>query len=177
MNITEAPNSFTQVAASMLAGKYLTFRLGAEEYGLEIMKVQEIIGLLPVTHVPRAPAYVRGIVNLRGRIVPTIDLRAKFGLPAIPDTGKTCIIVVEVRGPSSGKISIGLIVDEVAEVLNISADSADHVSNFAGNIAMTYIQGVGVVDNTVKMLLDIDKVMTFDEVKVIQKALPAGKPA
>lgn len=167
MNSQQAPNTFANVAASMIAGKYLTFRLGAEEYGVEIMKVQEIIGLLPVTQVPRVPHYVRGIVNLRGRVVPTIDLRAKFGMPAVADSGKTCIIVVEI-GTASGKLSLGLVVDEVADVLHIDGNSADHVSHFAGNIQMDYVLGVGLVNGGVKILLDIDKVMTFEEVRAVQ---------
>ena len=109
-----------------LAGKYLTFRLANEEYGLEIIKVQEIIGLMPVTHVPRVPEYVRGVINLRGRIIPTIDLRSKFNLERVPDTDKTCIIVVEVMSPKGGKMSMGIIVDEVAEVLEVP------VSHFLG---------------------------------------------
>ena len=158
--------------APLMAGKYLTFRLNEEEFGLEIMKVQEIIGIMPVTHLPRLPQYVRGIVNLRGRIVPTVDLRLKFGLPSVPDTGKTCIIVVEVQS-AKGNLNVGLIVDEVAEVVHIDANEADHVSQFAGNIAMEYVLGVGVVNDSVKILLDIDKVMTFDEVKDIQTLIPS----
>src|SRR5690349_11257998 len=170
MNHPQTSNSFADVASSMLAGKYLTFKIGAEEYGLEIMKVQEIIGLLPITHVPRVPDYVRGIVNLRGRIVPTVDVRKKFGMPVVADTTKSCIIVVEVES-GKGRLSVGLIVDEVAEVVHIDANHTDHVSHFAGNLPMQYILGVGVVNESVKMLLDIDKVMTFEEVKSLhQKA-------
>jgi len=152
--------------AQAMAGKYLTFHLDQEVFGLEIMKVQEIIGLQPITHIPQVPGYVRGIINLRGRIVPVIDLRLRFGLPAVADTGKSCIIVVDVRA-AARSLSVGLLVDEVAEVLHIAANSAEHVSHFAGNIAMEYILGVGVVQDAVKMLLDIDKVMTFEEVKAI----------
>jgi purine-binding chemotaxis protein CheW len=160
--------------AATLAGKYLTFRLAGEEFGLEIMKVQEIIGLLPVTRVPHLPSYMRGIVNLRGRIVPTIDLRAKFGLPPTSDTVKTCIIVVEVK--SRGKmLSLGLIVDEVAEVLHIGAGDASPVAQFAGAIPMDFMLGVGVVNDAVKVLLDVDKVTTFEDVQAVMTA--AGSQA
>jgi purine-binding chemotaxis protein CheW len=151
-----------------LAGKYLTFRLAAEEYGLEIIKVQEIIGLLPVTHVPRVPEYVRGVINLRGRIIPTVDLRTKFGMERIADTEKTCIIVVEVGSPKGGKMNMGIIVDEVAEVLDIAADELDHPPEFGTSVNMSFILGVGIVKEGVKILLDIDRVLTTEEAKIVQ---------
>jgi len=150
-----------------LAGKYLTFRLANEEYGLEIMKVQEIIGMMQVTHVPRVPDYVRGVINLRGRIIPTIDLRAKFGLERVQDTDKTCIIVVEIMS-AKGKVSVGIIVDEVAEVLDVGADEVDRAPEFGTSLSMDFILGVGIVKGAVKILLDIDKVLTFEEAKIVQ---------
>src|SRR5579863_9509948 len=150
-----------------LAGKYLTFRLASEEYGLEIMKVQEIIGMMPVTQVPRVPDYVRGVINLRGRIIPTIDLRSKFGLERIADTDKTCIIVVEIMS-AKGKVSVGIIVDEVAEVLDVGADEVDRPPEFGTSLSMDFILGVGIVKGGVKILLDIDKVLTFEDTKVMQ---------
>jgi purine-binding chemotaxis protein CheW len=164
-NQTGAAKS-AQMAA--LAGKYLTFRLANEEYGLEIIKVQEIIGLMPVTHVPRVPAYVRGVINLRGRIIPTIDLRSKFGLERVPDTDKTCIIVVEVVSPKGGKVSMGIIVDEVAEVLDVAQEEVDQAPEFGTTLSMDFLLGVGIVKGGVKILLDIDKVLTWEEVKVVQ---------
>ncbi|HEX7927059.1 MAG TPA: chemotaxis protein CheW [bacterium] len=155
-----------QLAA--LAGKYLTFRLANEEYGLEIIKVQEIIGLMPVTHVPRVPDYVRGVINLRGRIIPTINLRAKFGLEPVPDTDKTCIIVVEVASPKGGKVSMGIIVAEVAEVLDVAAEEVDQAPEFGATLSIDFILGVGIVKGGVKILLDIDKVLTWEEVKAMQ---------
>jgi purine-binding chemotaxis protein CheW len=150
-----------------LAGKYLTFRLANEEYGLEIMKVQEIIGMMPVTQVPRVADYVRGVINLRGRIIPTIDLRTKFGLERIPDTDKTCIIVVEIMS-AKGKVSVGIIVDEVAEVLDVGESEVDHAPEFGTSLSMDFILAVGIVKGGVKILLDIDKVLTFEETKVMQ---------
>ncbi len=158
-----------------LAGKYLTFRLANEEYGLEIMKVQEIIGMMPVTQVPRVPEYVRGVINLRGRIIPTIDLRSKFGLERIPDTEKTCIIVVEILS-AKGKVSVGIIVDEVAEVLDVAANEVDRPPEFGTSLSMDFILGVGIVKGGVKILLDIDKVLTFEETKVVQGIVQTNLP-
>jgi len=150
-----------------LAGKYLTFKLGEEEYGLEIMKVQEIIGMMPITKVPRVPEYVRGVINLRGRIIPTIGLRSKFAIKQIEDTEKTCIIVVEIMS-SRGKVNVGILVDEVAEVLDIDADEIDRAPEFGTSLHTDFILGVGVVKGEVKILLDIDKVLTTEEVGTIQ---------
>jgi purine-binding chemotaxis protein CheW len=161
----------TQMAAKTgslagLAGKYLTFRLANEEYGLEIMKVQEIIGMMPVTQVPRVPDYVRGVINLRGRIIPTVDLRSKFGLDRVPDTDKTCIIVVEIMA-AKGKVSVGIIVDEVAEVLDVAENEVDRAPEFGTTLSMDFILGVGIVKGGVKILLDVDKVLTTEETKVV----------
>lgn len=150
-----------------LAGKYLTFKLDEEEYGLEIMKVQEIIGMMPITKVPRVPGYVRGVINLRGRIIPTIDLRAKFGIETVEDTEKTCIIVVEVMS-SRGSVNVGIIVDQVAEVLDIEAGEIDQAPEFGTSLDTDFILGVGVVEGDVKILLDIDKVLTTEEVSTMQ---------
>lgn len=151
-----------------LAGKYLTFKLAEEEYGLEIIKVQEIIGLMPITKVPRVPDYMRGVINLRGRIIPTIDLRSKFSLPTVEDTDKTCIIVVEVMS-IKGKVNVGIIVDQVAEVLDVAADEIDHAPEFGTALRTDFILGVGIVKGSVKILLDIDKVLTSEEVAVAQQ--------
>lgn len=156
-----------------LAGKYLTFKLAEEEYGLEIIKVQEIIGLMPVTKVPRVPDYMRGVINLRGRIIPTIDLRTKFGLPRVEDTDKTCIIVVEVMSPK-GKVNVGIIVDQVAEVLDIAGNEIDHAPEFGTVLHTEFILGVGIVKGDVKILLDIDKVLTSEEISAVQSLAAAG---
>ena len=155
-----------------LAGKYLTFKLMDEEYGLEIIKVQEIIGLMPITKVPRVPVYMRGVINLRGRIIPTIDLRSKFGLDAVPDTDKTCIIVVEVMS-SKGKVNVGIIVDQVAEVLDVAANEIDHAPEFGTALRTDFILGVGIVKGAVKILLDIDKVLTSEEISTVHSVAAA----
>ncbi len=150
-----------------LAGKYLTFRLAEEEYGLEIMKVQEIIGLLPVTKIPRVPNYVRGVINLRGKIIPTVELRTKFGLERMDDTEKTCIIVVELQ-TSKGRIDMGIIVDEVAEVMDFNPENIGSAPDFGTSLDTAFILGVGVVKESVKILLDIDKVLTTGDISALE---------
>ena len=150
-----------------IAGKYLTFLLDEEEYGLEIIKVQEIIGLMAITKVPRVPTYMRGVINLRGRIIPTVDLRAKFDIEKAEDTEKTCIIVVEIMSPK-GKVNVGIIVDQVAEVLDVAANEIDFAPEFGTNLHTDFILGVGIVKGQVKILLDIDKVLSTEEKQTIQ---------
>lgn len=149
-----------------LAGKYLTFKLADEEYGLEILKVQEIIRMQTVTRVPRTPDYVRGVLNLRGKVIPVIDLRSKFSMETQEDTDKTCIIVVQVSGGEQ-RIVMGVIIDEVREVLDIGADCIEDTPSFGASINTEFIIGIGKVGDNVKMLLDIDKVLTATEVAAI----------
>lgn len=141
-----------------LSGKYLTFTLGAEEFGLQILKVREIIGYMDITAVPRAPQDVRGVINLRGQVVPIVDMRARFGMDAAEVTDQTCIIVVEVK---AGRQSFhtGIIVDHVCEVLDIDGKDIEPTPQFDGNVDTSFILGMGKIGNAVKILLDIDKVL------------------
>jgi purine-binding chemotaxis protein CheW len=145
-----------------LAGKYLTFRLGGEEYGLEILKVQEIIQMQTVTRVPRTPDYVRGVINLRGRVIPVVDRRRKFGFDAADDTGKTCIIVVQITFEDS-RVVMGIIIDEVKEVLDIKPENIGETPAFDKSVNTGFILGIGKIDGSVKLLLDIDKVLNVKE--------------
>jgi purine-binding chemotaxis protein CheW len=140
------------------AGKYVTFFLDDEEYAVEILKVHEIIGMLPVTHVPGAPLYVLGILNLRGTVIPVVDLRTKFGMPQTEETSETCIVVVQVRG-----IRMGAVVDRVSEVMDISQDEIQETPSFGVNVNTNFILGIGKSSGNVKLLLDIDEVLTTDE--------------
>jgi purine-binding chemotaxis protein CheW len=149
------------------AGKYLTFNIGKEVYGIEILKVQEIIGMMQVTRVPRTPAFVRGVVNLRGKVIPVIDLRLKFGLEGKEDNDRTCIIVVQV-GQGGGSVIMGLIVDEVSEVLNVLADQIEASPSFGSKVDTDFILGMGKVAQKVVMLLDVDKVLASDELATVQ---------
>jgi purine-binding chemotaxis protein CheW len=144
------------------AGKYLTFNQGMEVYGIEILKVQEIMGMIPVTRVPKTPAYVRGVVNLRGKVIPVIELRRKFGVEAKEDTDRTCIIVVQVN-LNGCPVIMGLIVDEVSEVLNILAEQIEASPAFGAKVDTDFILGMGKVGKKVVMLLDVDKVLSADE--------------
>jgi purine-binding chemotaxis protein CheW len=143
-------------------GKYLTFALGKEEYGLEILKVREIIGYMDITAVPRTPSFVKGVINLRGQVISVIDLRTKFEMEAAAKTDETCIIVVEI--PFQGrKLSTGIIVDRVSEVLSIASENIEEPPTFGSSVATDFILGMGKIGQSVKILLDIDKVLTTDE--------------
>lgn len=146
-----------------LAGKYLTFRLGEEIYALEILKVQEIIGLMKVTNVPRTPDFIRGVINLRGKVIPVIDLRLKFGSLDLVDTDRTCIIVVQLEAASES-IIMGIIVDEVSEVVDIISEQIEEPPTFGDSINTEFILGMGKIEQKVIMLLDIEKVLTQDEI-------------
>jgi len=161
----------TPVARIAQAGKYLSFVLGQEEYGLEILKVQEINGMMDITRVPRTPKYVRGVINLRGRVIPIVSLREKFTMPSIEDDEKTCIIVVQVQHHDS-QITMGIVVDEVSEVLNIAQDSIEPPPSFGGGMEEAdYITGMGKLENKVVILLDIDRVLqSVDLNNIVQQA-------
>jgi len=161
----------TPVAQIAQEGKYLSFVLGGEEYGLEILKVQEINGMMGITRVPRTPEYVKGVINLRGRVIPIVSLRQKFQMPIIEDTEKTCIIVVQVNHKDT-ELTMGIIVDEVSEVLNITGDQIEPAPSFGGGMSETdYITGMGKIDGKVVILLDIDGVLNGAEIEsIIQQA-------
>lgn len=146
------------------SSKFLTFQLQDEEYGLEILKVWEILGLLEITSVPQTPDYVRGVVNLRGQVIPVVDLRLKFGMDEVEYSKRTCIIVVDVKG-----VMMGIVVDTVSEVMEINSDSIEETPSFGTKLSTDYILGMGKVNGGVKILLDIDKVLTTDEMKKLSK--------
>jgi purine-binding chemotaxis protein CheW len=139
-------------------GKYLTFALGPEEYGLEILKVREIIGYMDITAVPQTPEYVRGVLNLRGQVIPVIDLRTKFGMDTTDVTEQTCIIVVEITQHNK-RFSTGIIVDRVEEVLDIDGKDIENAPQFGTDVDTDFILGMGKIGESVKILLDIDKVL------------------
>ena len=157
----------TPVARTAQEGKFLSFVLGDEEYGLEILKVQEINGMMGITRVPRTPDYVKGVINLRGRVIPIVSLRQKFQMPMIEDTEKTCIIVVQVAYKEA-ELTMGIIVDEVSEVLNIRGDQIEAAPSFGGGMEETeYITGMGKLEDKVVILLDIDSVLNGEEIEAI----------
>ncbi len=147
---------------STLAGKYLTFKLDVEEFGLEILKVQEIIKMMDITRVPRTPAFVRGVINLRGKVIPVVDLRLKFEMDRREGTDKTCIIVVTVRR-GSGAVVMGIIVDEVSEVLDVAGSSIEPAPEFGGVVDTSFILGMGKIGERVVTLMDVDKVLSSSD--------------
>lgn len=142
-------------------GKYLTFSLAGEEYGVEILKVREIIGLMDITAVPQMPHYMKGVINLRGKVIPVVDLRLKFGMPAAEYTEQTCTIVVDV-----GNL-MGIIVDTVQEVLDIDTAQIDPPPPLGVSVDTSFILGMGKVKDEVKILLDIDQVLTAEELQAL----------
>ena len=149
------------------AGKYLTFVLGHESYGIGVLRIREIIRVLDITAVPQMPAYVKGVINLRGKVIPVIDLRIKFQLSKAETTERTCIIVVQVNLPSGAKPQMGLIVDAVEEVANIGAAEIEETPDFGAALATDYILGMAKVKGAVKTLLDIDRVVAAETVEQI----------
>lgn len=156
--MTEEHKDMRPAAAQDREGEYLTFVLADEEYGVGILKVKEIIGMMPITMVPRKPAYVKGVINLRGKVIPVMDLRLKFALTAMEYTERTCIIVVEITR-DSGNVLMGIVVDSVSEVLNIKATDIDDTPNFSSQMNTDYLLGMAKVRGGVKILLDIDRVL------------------
>lgn len=142
-------------------GKYLTFALGSEEYGLEILKVREIFGIMEITAIPKTPKHVKGVINLRGQVIPVIDIRVKFGMESVQTTDQTCVIVVETE-QNNQKFNTGLVVDRVQEVLEIKEDDIQDSPNFGSKVDTNFILGMGKVGKAVKILLDIDKVLDGD---------------
>jgi len=149
-------------------GKYLTFSLAGEEYGIGILKVKEIIGMMPITHVPQAPEFVKGVINLRGKVIPVIDLRLKFGIESIDYTERTCIIVVEISSASK-TIALGIVVDSVSEVVNIKSSDIEDTPSFGAKLRTEFILGMAKTGSGVKILLDINLVLADEEVSVIEE--------
>ena len=167
------PTAECPTAAQKLAGKYLTFTLGHESYGIDVLKVREIIRQTNITAVPQMPAHVRGVINLRGKIIPVMDLRLKFGFAEAASTDQTCIIVVQVNLPDGKTVPMGLVVDGVEEVVNIAGADIEETPDFGGQIAADYIVGMAKIKGAVKALLDIDGVVGADALSHINKNLAA----
>ena len=146
---------------SSMAGRYLTFKLGPEIYGIEILCVQEIIGLMPITHIPKVSEYIRGVINLRGKVIPVMSLSRRFGVPDRDDTSLTCVIVIELAR-ASGTVTMGVVVDEVSEVININAEHIEAPPDLGGASGDSFLCGMGKVDGKVVILLDMARVIESD---------------
>lgn len=164
-------NTMDQAVKAMVdrEGKYLTFTLAGEEYGIGILKIKEIIGMMPITTVPQTPNFVKGVINLRGKVIPVMDLRLRFGIESIEYNERTCIIVVEIVGELS-TVQIGIVVDSVSEVLNVKNSEVEDTPTFGTKLDTDYILGMAKMEGGVKILLDIDKVLNADEISVLETA-------
>jgi purine-binding chemotaxis protein CheW len=148
------------------AGKYLVFALGREEFGIRVMNVREIMGIQDITAVPHTPSYLKGVINLRGKVIPVVDLRTKFGLPTVEHTQRTCIIVVQILQDAHSML-MGIIVDGVAEVLNLAPGDIEDTPDFGHGVSTPYLLGMAKVKDRVKILLNIDEVMATQELQHI----------
>ena len=157
-----------QKALTDKEGKYLTFALGAEEYGLEICKVREIIGYMAITAIPQTPLHVKGVINLRGQVIPVVDIRTLFGMEAKDVTEETCIVVVEIS-QKHRTFSTGVIVDHVSEVLDIKGEQIEEAPQLGAAVNTDFILGMGKINDSVKILLDIDKVLDCSGLDAIQE--------
>jgi len=165
MERDDAPDAVRDGAVEGLEGKHLTFRLGGEVFGLPIADVIEIVGILPVTDLPEVPAWIRGVVNLRGRVIPVMDVRRRFGMEPRPDDDRTCIVVA-----SLGEESVGLIVDAVSEVLDIDAERITPTPPVGTSAANDYLRGLGMVGERVVVLLDTARLLQGDARRSLAEA-------
>ncbi len=161
---TRSATAETGAGTDAREGKYLTFVLADEQYGLEILKVREILGMMPITPVPQTPVFVKGVINLRGKVIPVVDLRLKFGMPEADYTTETCVIVVEVND-----LQIGIIVDTVNEVLDIAGREIEDPPRFGTQVDTNFILGMGKVGEKVKILLDIEQVLSGEEMTAVER--------
>jgi purine-binding chemotaxis protein CheW len=159
-----APAAALQQKTDPRAGKYITFHLGREEFAIQVMRVREIVGIQEITAVPQTPHGVKGVINLRGKVIPVVDLRLKFGLEELEYTQRTCIIVVQIEiAGGTGVVLVGVIVDEVSEVLTLQAADIEDTPDFGAGVATPYLLGMAKIKDKVKILLDINAVLSADD--------------
>jgi purine-binding chemotaxis protein CheW len=168
--VITAPREVVAAKTDERAGKYLAFLLGREEFAIQVLKVREIMGIQDITAVPQTPTYVKGVINLRGKVVPVVDLRLKFGLPEIEYTQRTCIIVVQVR-LDSVQLLMGIVVDGVSEVLNLASGDIENTPDFGGGVVTPYLLGMAKSKGKVEILLDIDQVLSSQELAGLESVL------
>jgi purine-binding chemotaxis protein CheW len=172
MRATVMPFSETAAAskADARAGKYLTFGLGKEEFAIQVLRVREIMGVQDITAVPQTPSYVKGVINLRGKVIPVVDLRLRFGLSEQEYTQRTCIVVVQIEQGATRMLT-GVVVDEVSEVLTLQSGDIEDTPDFGRGVATPYLLGMAKIKGKVKILLDINMVMTAQEMHGLASAL------
>ncbi len=169
--MTESKDSAkkTAIDRNEREGKYLTFSLAEEEYGIGILMIREIIGMMPITVVPQTPLFVKGVINLRGKVIPVVDLRLRFGMEETAYTERTCIIVIETQSQTLTSLTMGIVVDSVSEVLNIKASEVEDTPTFGTKLNTAYILGIAKMESGVKILLDIDRVLSTEDITFLEK--------
>lgn len=163
---TAAPAGLAAPRIDQRAGKYLTFLLGNEEFAIQVLRVREIMGVQEITAVPQTPSYVKGVINLRGKVIPVVDLRLKFSLAELEYTPRTCIIVVQIQS-EAGVMMIGVIVDAVSEVLTLQAADIEDTPDFGNGVATPYLLGMAKIKGKVKILLDINMVLSSQDLQAL----------
>jgi purine-binding chemotaxis protein CheW len=158
---------------TLTGSRYLSFVLNEEEYGIEILKIREIMGMTDITAIPQTPAFIKGVINLRGKIIPIIDLRLKFGMAERPYTDRTCIIVVEI-GYEGEATLMGVVVDSIQEVISIPEEKISDVPYINAKVKGDYIRGIAETGETIKIILDILKVLTEEDFVMIRDLGAAG---
>lgn len=185
MTATHSDEPLVPGPVASLTGKYLTFQLGRECYGFPVLKVREIIRYITPTLMPQLPEHVKGVINLRGKIVPVVDLRLKFGFPADITSDHVCIVVVQIATANGRPAVMGMVVDGVEEVIQVSTQEIEPAPDFGTGLDTQYILGMAKIRGTVKTLLDMDKLLTTETIETIRKhagahpaqAIPADQPA
>ena len=157
-------------------GQYLIFRIREEEYGVSILRIREILEFSPLTPVPLTPPWIRGVLNLRGSVVPVVDLALKFGLRETRPAERTCIVIIEVEADDEVSV-IGVMVDGVDEVVELGADALEEPPDFGTRVRVDYLQGLGKVDRRLLLLLDADRVLSTEELLETRDAAAAEEPA
>jgi purine-binding chemotaxis protein CheW len=176
MKTSTGPTPLEPSHTQALGGKFLTFGLGNESYGVSVLKVREIIRLMDITTVPQMPAYVKGVINLRGKVVPVVDLRLKFGLANVGSSERTCIVVVQIATAAGSAALTGFIVDGVEEVVCIPPDEIEPTPDFGTTLDTDHILGMAKVKGRVKTLLDIDRVLTAEALRQVEQAAATPPP-
>lgn len=164
--VTTAAAALAAPRIDQRAGKYLTFLLGNEEFAIQVLRVREIMGIQEITAVPQTPDYVKGVINLRGKVIPVVDLRLKFGLPELEYTPRTSIIVVQIQS-EAGLLMVGVIVDAVSEVLTLQSADIEDTPDFGNGVATPHLLGMAKIKGKVKILLDINMVLSTQDLQAL----------
>ena len=158
------------VGSENLIGKYLSFVLGDGEYAVEILKIQQVIQLQPITRIPRSPKFIRGVLNLRGKVVPILNLHSKFNMQSVEETGKTCILITEISDRETTLI-VGIVIDEVKEVMDINEEMLTDKPEMGKSKSAKHIIGAVRMNEKVRFLLDLDEILVSEEFALLKKTI------